>query len=265
MYKDVFIADTFTTFFQRYKDENTLWMACGNTGRHLMDTEGGMTIIQLELLRDLLCNRVVKIDNSRDTRICSDDSNKDDIMDIYLGYKIDSLIKQESNCISEISTNMNQRKSMKDLICDLPEDSQAYIMEEFDDQAEKNEDLRIELNKVNAELLLVKSKLDIQKQANYDLLQKVSKGSIQHNDKHVRFSFMTHANKQYIPDARTMSISRPALERQTNMVPDICCTPESDPNARLWESMEEEDMENHPMFEFMSIRQEKYMTRRDSW
>jgi len=258
IYKDLHIVNTFTTFFQRYKDDNIFWVGCGK-GTHLMETDtvSGMTIVQLELLRDLLYNRSVKFDNSRDTRVFSADFYKDDIMDIHLGYKIDSLLKQESNCISEVSTNMNQRTSIKDILCDLPEEFQEYIMEEFDDQAEENEDLRIELhttkrelNKVNAELLLVKSELEIQKQANYDLLQKVSKEK--HSDKHVRLA--KHSNKQYIPDVRTMSTSRPVLERQTNMVPDICCTPESDPKARLWESIDEEYMENDPTFEFMSMR-----------
>lgn len=92
--KDLFIANTFTTFFQRYKDENTCWMACGNEGIHLMETEGGMSLIQLELLRDLLYNRSVKIDNSKDARVY-----RDDIIDIRLGDKIDCLFLQEINSI----------------------------------------------------------------------------------------------------------------------------------------------------------------------
>jgi hypothetical protein len=237
MYKDIFIANTFTTFFQRYDDDNTLWMACGNKGIHLMATEGGMSLIQLELLRNLLYNRAVKIDNSRDTRIYTDDSHKDDIMDIHLGYKVASLLKQESNCISQYTdTKMNQQTSIKDIISDLPESIQNYLLDSFDDQAEENENLRKELELANVELN--------KKNAEIDSMKK----------------YIDKMNKN------TLSIPKPEFKRQTNMITYNNFRPNSEPKTRIWENtLDDEDMENDPLFQFMTMKREKAIYRRDSF
>ena len=39
---------TFTTFFQRYSNINSIWMGCGNYGKKFMETSGGMTEEQIE-------------------------------------------------------------------------------------------------------------------------------------------------------------------------------------------------------------------------
>ena len=49
--------ECFTTFFKRYKEENsTTCHTAGHYGRHLFCTEGGTTIYQMNLLYDLLKN-----------------------------------------------------------------------------------------------------------------------------------------------------------------------------------------------------------------
>lgn len=64
------VSNTFTTFFQRYKEDNICWMACGDKDRVLMETEGGMSLKQFKVLRDLIYERSVKnIEQPSDVRI----------------------------------------------------------------------------------------------------------------------------------------------------------------------------------------------------
>ena len=263
VYKDIFIANTFTTFFQRYKNDNTCWMASGNNGRHLMETERGMSFIQIKLLRDLLYNRSVKIDNSRDTRIYTHDSHKNDIIDIHLGHKIDCLFLQEVNSINKPTTTMNERTSIKDLLCDLPEEFQNYLFEEFDAQEKETADLRgelertrAELDKVKAELALVKSDLQIQKHMRCDLniLQTSTNDALTESvkeNKHMAaaarndllYDTMNTVNMQLLEPTQSAFIPKPVLERQTNNIEFDCYTPESDSTTRLWGNSQEEDIE----------------------
>jgi len=48
---------TFSTFFQRYSENDLLWHCCGHHGVNLMDTCGGMNIGQIIFLRELLYNK----------------------------------------------------------------------------------------------------------------------------------------------------------------------------------------------------------------
>jgi hypothetical protein len=194
VYKDLFIANTFTTFFQQYKEE-PFWMACSQKGRHLMETEGGMTIVQLELLRDLLYNGSVKIDNLKARSIYRGDYNEGDILDIRLGHK-------------------------KDL-----------------------ESTRAELDKVNVELAVAKSDLQLQKQINYDLnilqrsREKALRKSMEQN-KHIteKNDQLLHMTTRLVANMQRMSIPipKPALERQTNHIPCDYDTLSSEPKTRLW-------------------------------
>jgi hypothetical protein len=104
VYSNRLPINTFTTFFQRYTDNNIRWVGCGHKAIHLMDTSGGMTLVQLELLRDLLYNNSVKFDNSIDTRVFIADFYKEDIIDIKIGYKNDSLSLQDTNCMINQAT-----------------------------------------------------------------------------------------------------------------------------------------------------------------
>ena len=52
---------TFTTFFQRYSDDDCLWHACGHDGPNIFDTVGGTNITQLKFLDNLLKNGFVEL------------------------------------------------------------------------------------------------------------------------------------------------------------------------------------------------------------
>jgi len=51
----------FTTFFQRYSNNPTLYHTAGNYTKYLFDTAGGCKLIQLKYLRDLLKNREIQL------------------------------------------------------------------------------------------------------------------------------------------------------------------------------------------------------------
>lgn len=53
--------DTFSIFFQRYTDNELLWMCCGNYKTYLMNTEGGTNNSQLKLIYELLKEGKIKL------------------------------------------------------------------------------------------------------------------------------------------------------------------------------------------------------------
>lgn len=68
---------TFTTFFQRYPGDNSLWHCCGQYGIILMSTDGGANIEQIQLLYELFSSGEYKI-------------NKDLINEQRLNFKINN-------------------------------------------------------------------------------------------------------------------------------------------------------------------------------
>jgi hypothetical protein len=66
---------TFTTFFQRYSDNELLWHCCGHYGPNLMYTEGGANNEQIKLLYELFSSGEYKI-------------NKDQIDEQRLNYRL---------------------------------------------------------------------------------------------------------------------------------------------------------------------------------
>jgi hypothetical protein len=52
---------TFTTFFQRYSDNDLLWHSCGHYGINLMCTDGGASGEQIKMLYELLSSGEYKI------------------------------------------------------------------------------------------------------------------------------------------------------------------------------------------------------------
>ena len=60
-FDDGSIVKTFSTFFQRYSDNNHLWHCTGHYGKLLFDTGGGMTTQQSLILRELLTHGCVVI------------------------------------------------------------------------------------------------------------------------------------------------------------------------------------------------------------
>lgn len=51
----------FTTFFQRWYDSEVVYHSAGHYGTHMFLTTGGACLMQIELLRDLLCNGTVDL------------------------------------------------------------------------------------------------------------------------------------------------------------------------------------------------------------
>jgi len=264
VYKDLFVANTFTTFFQRYKHDNSCWMACSQKGKHLMETEGGMTIQQLELLRNLLYNCSVKIDNSKDTRVYTYDSHIDDIIEIRLGHKIDSLFLQDTNCTLKDKTSiMNERSTIEDLLYDIvPESIKEYILKAFDNQTQENRELRKTIERKNDELVAIteelafaKSELQLYKEMNSDLLKKSTNIALMESLEQTKIMItrneqlsdkilqLTQMNTQLMTDIRIMAVPKPELIRQTNDIPYGCNTPSPYPKVRLWANSPDADME----------------------
>jgi hypothetical protein len=53
---------TFSTFFKRYNDyDSILWHCCGHGGLNLMLTDGGMNTEQFEFLDELLCLKQINL------------------------------------------------------------------------------------------------------------------------------------------------------------------------------------------------------------
>lgn len=53
----------FETFFQRYTDNDVLFMGCGHDGTKFMDTSGGMTVHQKEFLNRLVQNKKIELNS----------------------------------------------------------------------------------------------------------------------------------------------------------------------------------------------------------
>jgi hypothetical protein len=52
--QDIKEIDTFSTFFQRYHDSDTLWHCCGHYGLNLIETSGGMNLDQILFIKSLI-------------------------------------------------------------------------------------------------------------------------------------------------------------------------------------------------------------------
>jgi len=57
--------ENFTSFFQRYYDNELLWHCCGHYGRYIMNTEGGTSNEQFKFIFDLLTNDCVQLDKEK--------------------------------------------------------------------------------------------------------------------------------------------------------------------------------------------------------
>jgi len=92
VYSDKTKINTFTTFFQRYSDDNLLWHTAGHYGKLLFDTTGGSSLSQFKLLFQLLLNGFYNLEKeeANDLRIFNNnDTNDDNIIypkTILLGY-----------------------------------------------------------------------------------------------------------------------------------------------------------------------------------
>lgn len=82
---------TFTTFFQRYRDDQILWHTCGHDGPIIFDTIGGVNISQLKLLDELFKNGSVELSpdiDYEDLKIPLNSKEFTKPIKIQLGYSI---------------------------------------------------------------------------------------------------------------------------------------------------------------------------------
>jgi hypothetical protein len=82
---------TFTTFFQRYPDNEILWHSAGNFGTLLFNTDGGASLDQINMLHDLLLNGFYELNIKKNhiLRITKIEDNNDKSIYpkwIYIGY-----------------------------------------------------------------------------------------------------------------------------------------------------------------------------------
>ncbi len=59
----------YETFFQRYSDDNSLWMGAYCGGPEFMDTTGGMKFEQFQLLIDLLEGKTINYNHYRNYEV----------------------------------------------------------------------------------------------------------------------------------------------------------------------------------------------------
>lgn len=55
-------VELFQTFFQRYSDDQSTWMGCGNHGRQIFDTCGGMRKAHFCALKRLVTGEPISLD-----------------------------------------------------------------------------------------------------------------------------------------------------------------------------------------------------------
>lgn len=65
-FEDGSIFENFTSFFQRYPDDNLLWHCCGHYGQYIMNTEGGTTNEQFKFIFELLTNGCVELNKNKE-------------------------------------------------------------------------------------------------------------------------------------------------------------------------------------------------------
>lgn len=81
-------TNMFTTFFQRYNDNDILYHCASQSYRDLLfNTEGGATLKQMEFLLELLNNRVITL-------------NYEQACDFKLNYNLDQFTDDEKNKLS---------------------------------------------------------------------------------------------------------------------------------------------------------------------
>lgn len=64
IFKDNTIKKTFSTFFQRYSDNDRLWHICGHDGPLIFDTCGGARLEHFQMIEKLLYDGFIEIDET---------------------------------------------------------------------------------------------------------------------------------------------------------------------------------------------------------
>lgn len=64
-YEDGHSIETLTTFFQRYTDDNVVWMSAGHHMDLLFDTTGGANLSQMKLVEQLFYEKEIVLTNEQ--------------------------------------------------------------------------------------------------------------------------------------------------------------------------------------------------------
>jgi hypothetical protein len=64
-FEDGSVFENFTSFFQRFYDNELLWHCCGHYGPYIMNTEGGTSNEQFKFIFELLTNDCVQLNKEK--------------------------------------------------------------------------------------------------------------------------------------------------------------------------------------------------------
>jgi len=63
------IWSVFETFFQRYSDNDQMWMGCGHYGENFLETSGGMTQTQVDFLARLISKHSMALNDELNEKV----------------------------------------------------------------------------------------------------------------------------------------------------------------------------------------------------
>ena len=64
-FEDGSVYENFTSFFQRYDNDELLWHCCGHYGTYIMSTQGGTSYEQFKFILELFTNKFVQLDKEK--------------------------------------------------------------------------------------------------------------------------------------------------------------------------------------------------------
>jgi len=111
--------------------------------------------------------------------------------------------------------NSNQRTSIKDLLCDVPEELQEFLFEEFELATQETDDLKNELEQTKQELFLLKRKY-IQRERDTKLIIRSLKNVIETNQK--TFDHLRTIHRESECALESDRSNPPPLIREPNVV-----------------------------------------------
>ena len=143
-------VETFTTLFQRYSDDEYLWMGAGKQ-THLFATYGGINIYQLQLLYKLLTERTVMVTEDMINNCRLGQYNYDNTNTIHCPVKITLVVKEkkekEKERIEDIMKDLEEKvnpKSVKEglqtLVTAIKTNDQSVILKPIQDGVKEFEE-----------------------------------------------------------------------------------------------------------------------------
>ena len=114
-----------------------------------------------------------------------------------------------------MNSNSNERTSIKDLLCDVPEELQEFLFEEFELATQETDDLKNELEQTKQELFLLKRKYN-QRERDTKLIIRSLKNVIETNQK--TFDHLRTIHRESECALESDRSNPPPLIRQSNIV-----------------------------------------------